>query len=289
MVLNQPSSGQIVAQTNLNNRSLTLALNGIRYHVQMWGDGEPLLLLHGFSGSALNWTPIVQQLQGTYQVIAPDLLGHGQTESSADPVRYQIEYAARDLVALLDALTIPHVHLLGYSMGGRLALFTALNYPARITTLVLESASPGLASPAERTARVRDDETLAARIEREGIAWFAAYWEALPLFATQSEAVRAALRTIRLANQPHGLANSLRGMGSGAQPSLWERLSELVCPTLLIAGALDTKFATIAERMAVAIPSARVCIVPDAGHTVHQEQPLEYVQQVTKHVRQKSD
>ena len=243
------------------------------------------MLLHGFSGSAANWAPIAPELQNKYQVLMPDLLGHGQTESPADPVRYQIEYAARDLIALLDALTIPRVHLVGYSMGGRLALFTALTYPTRIATLVLESVSPGLATAAERSARIRDDEALATRIEREGIAWFTAYWEGLPLFATQTEAVRARLRTIRLANQPGGLANSLRGMGTGAQPSLWERLVELACPTLLIAGALDPKFTTIAQRMRTAIPSAQLTIVSNAGHAVHQEQPLEYVQQTTNHAR----
>lgn len=289
MVLNLRSSSQIVTQTNVNDRSITLRLHDIQYHVKMSGDGEPLMLLHGFSGSAANWALIDQALHGKYQVIMPDLLGHGQTESPANPTRYQIENAARDLIALLDALMLPRVHLLGYSMGGRLALFTALTYPTRITTLALESASPGLATAAERSARIREDEALAARIEREGIAWFAAYWEALPLFATQSEAVRATLRTIRLANQTRGLANSLRGMGTGAQPSLWERLGELVCPTLLIAGALDAKFATIAQRMSKAIPSAHLYIVPNAGHTVHEEQPWEYVQQVTHHARNKFD
>jgi len=271
--------------TVLNDRALTLDLLGVRYHVRISGRGQPFLLLHGFSGSAANWAHIAQALQSSFQVIAPDLLGHGQTESPHDPERYRIEHAASDTIALLDMLKIPSTHLLGYSMGGRLALFMAVTYPARVRTLTLESASPGLAMAEERAARERDDEALAARIEQEGVAWFASYWEALPLFATQSEKVRAALRTIRLTNQPHGLANSLRGMGTGVQPSLWERLGELRCPTLLIAGALDTKFVEIAQRMAATIPGAQLCIVPNAGHAVHQEEPSQYVRYISDHAR----
>jgi 2-succinyl-6-hydroxy-2,4-cyclohexadiene-1-carboxylate synthase len=194
-----------------------------------------------------------------------------------------MEFAARDLIALLDVLNIPSVQMLGYSMGGRLALFTALTYPARVKALILESASPGLTTTEQRAARVRNDEALAVRIEHEGIAWFASYWESLPLFATQPETVRTALRSVRLSNQPRGLANSLRGMGTGVQPSMWERLGKFQCPTLLVAGALDPKFVEIAQRMAAAIPSAQLCIVPDAGHAVHQEQPAKYVQKVCNH------
>ncbi len=260
--------------------STSIELNGLHYHLKNWGhgeQGEPLLLLHGFSGAASSWTTLAQGLADHYAIIAPDLLGHGQTATPADASRYRIENAARDLIAYLDARAIPSVNLLGYSMGGRLALFMALTYPTRIKTLILESASPGLQNPDARAARVRADESLAIQIEQNGSAWFVPYWEALPLFATQSEAIRAALRPVRLGHQTLGLANSLRGMGTGAQPSLWERLPELTCPVLLISGALDPKFAGIANQMAVTIPRVTIWNVPEAGHTVHLERPIEYV------------
>jgi 2-succinyl-6-hydroxy-2,4-cyclohexadiene-1-carboxylate synthase len=248
-------------------------INGVHYHVRVTGTGEPLVLLHGFSGSSENWATITKSLETCYQLIAPDLLGHGQTDAPLDPARYGIDNAARDLSALCQRLGLDSAHWLGYSMGGRLALYLALTYPQAVRTLTLESASPGLASPEARTERVRSDEALAERSERDGIESFTAYWESIPLFASQSGDVRAALRPVRLKNNPLGLANSLRGMGTGAQPSLWDRLPELAMPVSLIAGELDTKFAATARQMHAAIPQSNLAIIPGAGHTAHQEQP----------------
>ena len=164
--------------------------------------------------------------------------------------------------------------LLGYSMGGRIALYTA--FSGFFRALILESASPALADPLERAQRRSNDEQLAASIERDGIVAFVEYWEHLPLFASQQRLPyeqRQALHEQRLHNSASGLANSLRGVGTGAQPALQERLATLSLPVLLIAGILDTKFCTITHQMAQSLPDAQLHIVPDAGHTVHLEQP----------------
>lgn len=232
----------------------------------------PLLFLHGFSGAGQNWSGLIERLPPG-AAFAPDLIGHGETDAPTDPARYSMEAAAADLFALWGQLGMPPVQLVGYSMGGRLALYTALTYPAMVAGLTLQSASPGLATEAERAERRAADETLAARIEREGIAWFADMWEQLPLFAHQSTAVRAALRVVRLAQRPAGLANSLRGMGTGAQPNLWDRLQELNVPVDLIVGSLDAKFVAINQAMAARIPACQLHIIDGAGHSVHQEQP----------------
>jgi 2-succinyl-6-hydroxy-2,4-cyclohexadiene-1-carboxylate synthase len=250
-----------------------MEINGIHYHVESAGTGAPLLLLHGFSGSSANWQPHVEEFAAHFRVVTVDLLGHGQTDSPADAERYAIEHAAADLMAILDALDLPSAHLLGYSMGGRLALYTSLAYPARFSRLILESASPGLKTAAERQQRIEADEALARRIEGQGIPAFADYWTNLPLFATQPPDVRIRLHEQRLHNTASGLANSLRGMGTGAQPSLWERLPELTLPTLLLCGALDAKFAAINAEMHALIPGSTLAVIPDAGHTIHAEQP----------------
>ena len=117
---------------------------------------------------------------------------------------------------------------------------------------------------------------LADAIERDGVPAFVDRWERIPLFSTQPrlpEDLRARLRAQRMANRPHGLANSLRGMGAGAQTSLWPRLDALTMPALLIAGAEDHKYSEMAAAMADRMPAAGVCIVPDAGHAVHLERP----------------
>lgn len=255
-------------------------VNGVRYQVAVSGRGPALLLLHGFTGSGANYDDYRAGLVDTATVITVDLLGHGQTDSPADPARYAMSQAAADLIATLDRLWQGRVWLAGYSMGGRLALYTALTYPQRFAGLLLESASPGLADADERAARAQADNALAAFIEREGIAAFVERWEALPLFATQArlpEAVRTRLREQRLRNNPAGLANSLRGMGTGVQPSLWEALGGLAMPVVLVTGAQDVKFTRIAAQMLARLPQAQHSIVPEAGHTVHLEQPEGYL------------
>ncbi len=117
---------------------------------------------------------------------------------------------------------------------------------------------------------------------------FVDYWESIPLFATQRRlpsAVRVGQRRQRLRNRAIGLANSLRGMGTGAQESLWDRLDGVTAPTLLMAGALDEKFRAIGRAMVAALPDARLAIVPDAGHAVHLERPAEFDQLVIEFLR----
>lgn len=257
--------------------AVRLAVNGVYLNVEVAGSQPPpFVLLHGFTGSQENWRALRAAWSRRFQVIAVDLLGHGRSDAPADPARYAMDRCVADLAAALDQLGAAAVNVLGYSLGGRVALHFAAAHPERVRALVLESASPGLATPEERAARIAADETLAGRLEREGLEAFVDYWERLPLFASQARLpaeARAALRAQRLQNNPLGLANSLRGLGTGAQPSLWERLPALRAPTLLIAGALDEKFTAIARAMAARLPAARLEIVPDAGHTVHLEQP----------------
>ncbi len=260
--------------------TLRLSVNGVTLGAELRGPpvaAPALVLLHGFTGSAAGWERHLDTFaQAGLRVVALDMLGHGQSDAPLDPERYRIERCRADILAALSALDVlpEDAVLLGYSMGGRIALYTALAGGFR--GLVLESASPGLASPAEREQRRHSDEALAEDIERDGLPAFIDRWERLPLFASQRtlpDAVRASLRAERLANRPEGLANSLRGVGTGAQPSLWEELPRLRTPVLLLAGALDTKFMAIAREMAALLPFAQLQIVEGAGHTLHLEQP----------------
>lgn len=257
-----------------------MQINGVEYHLEVKGAGDPLILLHGFTGSGENWRHLLPVLNQHFTTITVDLLGHGKTASPPDPQRYSISQAAADLATIAAEFKLSAFNLLGYSMGGRLALYTALAYPKLIKTLILESASPGLAQAAERTARIQSDNHLAARIENEGLEKFVEYWAALLLFSTQNAAQRKQLNAQRLRSNPLGLANSLRGMGTGVQPALWHRLNELTCPVLLISGEHDDKFTAIARQMAAQIPNAQIETISQAGHTVHLEQPDIYCRTV---------
>ena len=252
-----------------------LDVNGVRLSVHARGVGPALLLLHGFTGSSATWTPHLAAFEG-FTTVAVDLLGHGGSDTPSTPSRYRMERCVDDLTSLLDHLEIERAAVLGYSMGGRIALQFALGAPDRLWALVLESASPGIEDAAEREDRVLSDNALANEIERDGIAAFADRWQTLPLFASQDRlpaAVREELRRQRLQNSPVGLANSLRGAGAGVAEPVLNRLGEIRIPTLLIAGALDQKYVALAHKMDEALPCARLHIVPEAGHTTHLEQP----------------
>jgi 2-succinyl-6-hydroxy-2,4-cyclohexadiene-1-carboxylate synthase len=267
-----------------------MVINGVTYHTARYGPKQalPLLLLHGFTGSGDSWASFISVISHHYSVITVDILGHGRSASPLDPKRYAMSLVAADLIALLDAWQIGRAVVLGYSMGGRLALYLACHYPERFSQLVLESSSPGLATEGERNARRQQDEALADWIETHGIEPFVARWEALPLWVSQKqlhEEIRQRLRQQRLQNNPVGLANSLRGMGTGVQPSLWPELPTLTLPTLLLAGEMDTKFAAINQQMVAQLGNGRLQIVPQAGHTIHLEQPDKFYTAVLSFLR----
>ena len=185
-----------------------------------------LVLLHGFTQTGRTWQAIAHALAGRYRAVAPDLPGHG-----AFAERRPASFAATDayLRALGDGAPLT---LCGYSMGGRVALHAAAaRRSARCARLVLIGASPGLADPAERAARARDDAALAARIGTIGVDAFVREWGAQPLFAGMPRGVAELVDEDRRRNTAAGLAAALRGLGTGVMPSLWDRLGTLACPS----------------------------------------------------------
>ncbi|WP_421380797.1 2-succinyl-6-hydroxy-2,4-cyclohexadiene-1-carboxylate synthase [Bacillus salacetis] len=254
------------------------SINGVQYHVEMKGVGMPVLLLHGFTGDGSTWDKVFPHL-GNYMTITVDLLGHGRTDSPEDPDRYRMEHAVEDLNQILDELKIEKVYLLGYSMGGRLALAFSSAYPERVKALILESSSPGLRRKEERTQRAAGDEKLAEMILTRGLDYFVDYWENIPLFLSQKSLpgdVQEEIRNNRLSQNPKGLANSLRGMGTGKQPSYWEELRDLPMEMLFITGELDNKFCLIAEDMKKETRNSAIVKVNGAGHALHVEEPEKF-------------
>jgi 2-succinyl-6-hydroxy-2,4-cyclohexadiene-1-carboxylate synthase len=209
---------------------------------------------------------VAAALSERYRPLAPDIRGHGRA-SDARPV---------SLAAVIDdvgALASGPFDLAGYSMGGRLALHAAFALGDQVQRLILIGASPGLADVHERAERRAADEALADEVEAMTIEEFAECWAQTPVLAGQPPAVLAAVTAERLRNTPAGLAAALRGLGTGALPSLWDRLGALAVEVDLVVGERDAKFRATAELMAAALPQARIHTVAGAGHAVHLEDP----------------
>jgi 2-succinyl-6-hydroxy-2,4-cyclohexadiene-1-carboxylate synthase len=214
-----------------------------------------MVFVHGFTQTARSWEPVIELLPPDVEAVALDVPDGLDFASTAD--------AIADVGG-------PGTYV-GYSMGGRLCLQLALDRPDTVTGLVLVSASPGIADPAERQSRRESDERLARGIERDGVDAFLERWLAQPLFTSLSEDTAGV--DDRRTNTIGRLTHQLRALGQGAQPPLWDRLSQLCPPVQLVTGGIDTKYTHLAEEMSGRLPRARVTTVPGAGHAVHLERP----------------
>ncbi|MGB6406930.1 MAG: 2-succinyl-6-hydroxy-2,4-cyclohexadiene-1-carboxylate synthase [Planococcus donghaensis] len=258
---------------------MKLEVGSVIYHVEVRNPEMPetLVFLHGFTGSTKTWHSVSEKWTDA-KIVMIDLIGHGASSSPEGLEAYSMERQLEDLDALFDQLALNNFTLVGYSMGGRTALAYACHYPERLTGLILESASPGLDSEQARKDRQTNDARLAEQIMTGGLVNFVDAWENIALFASQKELperVQQSVREERLAQNPLGLANSLLGMGTGAQRSYWQELEGLHIPVLLVTGRLDVKFETIAQKMLEQLPNA-VHKTIEAGHAIHVEKPAEF-------------
>ena len=268
--------------TDVEAMQTRLIVGGLRHQVHMFaGALPPILGLHGFTGSGLDFAPLAAQLER--QLVCPDLVGHGGTEAPTALADYSMSRVVSCLVGMLNEMKLARLPVIGHSMGGRVALQLAFAAPERVSALVLVGATPGFKTREERRARRFSDSLLASEILKEGVEAFADRWEALPLIASQGRIASPwgeRMRARRRANLAQGLAGSLRGMGSGRMPSLWGRLTELAVPTLLITGEGDTRFTDVARDMVGLIPKASLTVLRDAGHCAHLERPFEAAAQI---------
>jgi 2-succinyl-6-hydroxy-2,4-cyclohexadiene-1-carboxylate synthase len=253
---------------------MEIVIEGAHYHIETCGEGDPLLLLHGFTGDSSTWLPFCENWGKHSKLIIPDLIGHGKTDAPQNADRYQIEVAAKDLLHILEKLDCKKVDVLGYSMGGRLALTFAILYPEKVNRLILESSSPGLLTETERLERRMKDGELADFIIEKGMENFVDYWENIQLFSSMRnlpQKIKDKVRRQRLSHSPQGLANSLTGMGTGAQPSWWGKLDQIDSQVLLLTGEKDEKFCRIAEKMQKLLKNSNWMVIENSGHALHVE------------------
>lgn len=253
------------------------------------------VLLHGFAGRPESWQPVLDHLPPGTRALTPEILGHGlcdeivegaaesqapwrgvAAESHMAPggdLETGFEAEGDRLAEVIAGEGFADSHLVGYSLGGRLALGLLVRHGDLFTGGTLLGAHPGLASQRERRERRQGDEAWASKLEDEGLDAFLDAWEAQPLFSNQSPAQRAAQRRLRRRLDPRGLARALRELSLGRMPDYHAALPRLSLPVTWAAGELDGKFRSLAEKCAAATPAGRLQILAGAGHNVVLERP----------------
>ncbi|MBW4626707.1 MAG: 2-succinyl-6-hydroxy-2,4-cyclohexadiene-1-carboxylate synthase [Brasilonema octagenarum HA4186-MV1] len=258
-----------------------------QFHYSFSGDpNKPLILfLHGFMGNSHEFEPVIFLICDKFYCLTVDLPGHGETKVLRGDEYYTMPKTAHALISLLDNLKITQCFLVGYSMGGRLALYLALHFPHRFPKVVLESASPGLLTKAERVERVKRDEQIARKLERSvcrnDFAAFVSNWYNQEIFGLlKNHPQFHRLLEVRLQNHPIELAKSLRFMGTGCQPSLWKMLIKNKTPVLFLAGESDEKFIDVNTEMTKICESCQLKVIQTSGHNIHFENVKAFVENI---------
>ncbi|MFT7473113.1 MAG: 2-succinyl-6-hydroxy-2,4-cyclohexadiene-1-carboxylate synthase [Verrucomicrobiales bacterium] len=239
------------------------------------GDGNLVVVLHGFSGDGSAMLPLADASTNGRPALILDLIGHGASDAPSFVEPYAMSSVVDQVLSLIGPHEPGSVHLIGYSMGGRIALSMAARAPWYFASVTTISASAGIDDPIDRAERHDADHVRADHIERIGVPLFIDEWLELPLFASyvaslDDQSLSATIEQ-RCRNSATGLANSLRGTGAGAMPPLWQQLSSLRSPLLAIAGERDERYVALAERMAQLAPFGQVSVVANAGHVTHAE------------------
>ena len=247
-----------------------------------------LVFLHGFLGSGKSWRNVTAALQENYYCVTPDLPGHGENTRLDMHAPLDFDSVSDWLAGLLNQLPVSKICLAGYSLGGRIALHFAIRHPERIHSLILESASPGLADESERARRLAEDSARAEFILKEGMSAFVEQWYEMPLFASLKKHPQtlSAIKEAAKTNDPRWMAKVIRDLSPGLQTPLWDSLATLSVPVLLMAGAKDEKYVQVIRNMEGKIPNAQSILAPQAGHNIHAEQPETYIRLINDFLAQ---
>lgn len=292
----------------------SFSYKGCSYFYRRWGSpGNPVVvLLHGFMQSSASWNDLACLLQEHYCVYALDFIGHGQSDASLNPERYSYEDMASSVDYFIrEVLHVSQVHLVGYSMGGRIALSLIASSCDVLASVVLESCNLGCANEEERTEAAKRNQSWVHRLRCDGMEAFVEYWEDLPLFKTQKElGYHKVLHASRASNNPACMALCLEGAGKQAMPLSGNTLGVLrwvlqgdagnetrgrcgeasvregACsvsrkqsrlPLLYLYGSKDEKSKAVANQLSEV--GALVSSI-DAGHNVHLEALMLYFKEV---------
>ncbi|MBI5260435.1 MAG: alpha/beta fold hydrolase [Bradyrhizobium sp.] len=239
--------------------------NGVKIHYEVYGNGPPLLLTHGYSATSAMWQGQVDALSKDHQLILWDMRGHGASDYPDDPNAYSETLTVGDMAALLDAVGAKRAIVGGLSLGGYMSLAFYRAHPERVRALLIIDTGPGFKKDEARDAWNKRAYETAERLEREGLSI---------LDSASRERSSAKHRDAT------GLARAARGMLTQRDARVIELLPEIKVPSLIVVGADDTPFLAASDYMAAKIPGARKIVIPSAGHAVNIDQPLPFLDAV---------
>jgi pimeloyl-ACP methyl ester carboxylesterase len=236
--------------------------DGVAIHYEVHGNGEPLLLTHGFSSTSAMWQGQIDALAKDHRLVLWDMRGHGQSDYPDDPKAYSEALTVGDMAAILDTIGAKRAIIGGLSLGGYMSLAFYHAHPERVRALLIIDTGPGFKKDDAREAWNRRAHDTADRFEREGL-----------------EVLKAASRersTVSHRNAK-GLALAARGMLTQRDAKVMELLPDIKVPSLIVVGADDTPFLAASDYMAAKIPGARKVVIPSAGHAVNIDQPQAFI------------
>ena len=245
--------------------------------------GESVFFLHGFTGCALDWAPVVSSLNKKFNYYLIDFVGHGKSDSPKENYYYYIDSIVNQLKEIILSITSSKIILAGYSMGGRIALNFAIQNISLLKGLIIESSTWGISEENLREERILRDEKLAEFIENNPIDKFIDYWMNIDLFNTQrrfSNEMLSQIREHKLENNKTGLANTLRCSGQGSMKPLYNYLKDIPVRTMLISGELDTRYTDINDQMVKLFTIAEHKVIKNAGHNTHLEEPHRFIVEI---------
>lgn len=269
---------------------MKLHVDSLNYFLKMEQSDSSLpylILLHGFMGTGLNFSHLIEPLSTFCNPITIDLLGHGQSDTCTDPYLYTTGKQVFHIQSILNRLQIRNLHLYGYSMGGRLALQLLHHYPDFFKSAIIESSHCGLKNESDRLERRNNDEILAGEME-QNFESFLNKWTQLPLFDSTPEFFKESYKKVMLTQDSNSMAASLRGFGAGEMPFICTHLKEIKTPIHLIAGELDPKYHLLMQQISAMNLYFTFECIPNAGHRVHTDQPDLLIESIHKFLYEKN-
>ena len=279
----------------MERRDCMLALAGLNFHVIEWGSasGSPVVMLHGIRGYAETFARVAAALQPEFRVIAFDQRGRGDTDWDPAHNYYADAYVA-DLDGIVQALGLASFDLLGHSMGGINAIVYAARHPRQLRRLVIEDAGPGAFDASEGATRIRRElATTPERFES---------WEAA------SDFMRALRPTVTEEARQQRLQNMLKPLPGGGYTWRYDHagiaatrlhpdparaidlevsVRAIACETLVLRGGRsDYLQPSMVERMRALNPRIAALEIPDAGHYIHDDQPVLFERAVAGFLKQ---